>query len=502
MQQLYPSTTITFHHLEQHTKLPIINKNLIVTYIIIAIMISIIFVDFVFKDIKAITIHKLAGISDFQIYAKFILWPIFKIAYRVLLFNAVIYLIFIRRPITQGMFYLVFNILLNAIWLILILIFSLFVYICIKGVSINLVIKNMQPLLFLERSILYIRTTILIVCLTTIHLGITQIDFLVTAYLNHSNNIERFHDLYEFGTIYFDSNYDDFYNTETLQSIHQQLLEENHAFSFRVVNPNYELNNTTFPIIWVDDSYLKNHHILNRDAKVVENTLYLPSQYAETITESQIKNIMIEIHGPLYKIGNAQIKKYHLNEPISNYDYMSSIQTPSFDKAIFYIPLDSESVRFDVHPLYFYYDDSITAQEYVDQLFAENQIKKPFEVINLKDQLVKMEQFYLRNNFFSIINILLLLILIFMSDYLQYLTYWANHRKRLYLESLENYGDYHYFNHCMFPKLVCDSICIILMWIVYSLKSGIVLGVVLMLESVFLYFVHRKYKFRKTKEKL
>ena len=183
---------------------------------------------------------------------------------------------------------------------------------------------------------------------------------------------------------------------------------------------------------------------------------------------------------------------------MNNYDYVQALQNSTLTDAVYYVTFDYEAIRYDVQSLLFTYDSTnISAQEYMDQLFAEQGIRKTFDVVNMKDSMTTLVNMYNQRSVLPIVNVVLLICLILMVDFIQYLIYEANNEKRLYIECFENIGDKHYFKHNLLPKGLMDIVVIALMMILYSWNSAVFLAIILILETVGIYGYHRYRKYRK-----
>ena len=497
--EYYPECRMTYDRLTEHTESPgVIDFNLIVLYIMIAGIIAFVYIDHIFKSVKSITIHKLEGISDFKIYVKFVLIPLFKLIPLILIGNALLYIIFIQRSLSDSIVYILFNLFLNGIWYALVLFFSGMVYICIHYIPFNLIIKNMQPFAFLEKTVLVFRTLLLIACLSTLNQGLSQILFISTINYNLQFNSDHLNHLYEFGTIYFDTNYHQYDGTDNLKIIYDQLMNENEAFAFSLLDGSMKFENEELLIAIVDESYLKKQGIIADNETVKLNTIFIPNEYSKKIDNFDLKELIEVIHGPYYELteeNKPDVVGYE-NKSIDNFDLNSVIEKPVLNEMILYVPFYYSD--YDVKPLIFSYDQTnISAQEYIDQLFAEQGIRKTFDVVNMKDAMVELVNMYNQRSVLPIVNVVLLICLILMVDFIQYLIYEANNEKRLYIECFENIGDKHCFKHNLLPKGLMDLAVIAFMMILYSWTSAIFLAIILITETIGIYGYHRYRKNRK-----
>lgn len=198
----------------------------------------------------------------------------------------------------------------------------------------------MQPFAFLEKTVLVFRTLLLIACLSTLNQGLSQILFISTINYNLQFNSDHLNHLYEFGTIYFDTNYHQYDGTDNLKIIYDQLMNENEAFAYSLLDGSMKFENEELLIAIVDESYLKKQGIVADNETVKLNTIFIPNAYFQKIDNFDLKELIKVIHGPYYELteeNKPDVVGYE-NKSIDNFDLNSVIEKPVLNEMIIYVP--------------------------------------------------------------------------------------------------------------------------------------------------------------------
>lgn len=497
IQEKFPKDIleIQINRFERHNSLIHNSVNLddIIIILLIVVIASLIMNSSLFIQQRNISIMKLEGHNNFEIYFQYyfkhLLWGI--LGYGVLSVLGI--LIILPLPLFKIRYFLEVFGLFTIINIICVVLSSFILFGVIIFSPLNTSMKGKNQIKPMYKILVGIKFVLIGLGIFVLVDGFEQVRLFSRMIVQEPTILKRNQNLYRMALTYYKGNAGLFSGTPQLEKMYDHLSEQNNSFSFqtRMIDSSKKEIGTGQYYYMVDRNYIIRNGLIE-DPEFTGKKLFIPKKYQNN--EEYIKQSRRIIEGQYYDKIDLEITFYDKAVPNYNQDYFySDLEIES--EVMYYVGSGEEYKQFSNRS--FTFEGSLSeAQSYIDQLFIDNGMKPSYGIVSGVGEYQIFKAREIGRGGPAVIHLgLFIMAYLLLNKQIIEMDIVMN-RKQYFLEYLEGSSGRLFFKNTFINNIDCCLIAFIVIFVFFrnNLFGSIMsLSTIVLVECIYSYIIHKRH---------